>query len=154
MSHQPCQRFGKCCLCLHDDELETLDLHEPRKSHSSQGIASLGHTQTDGSVTPHPKLLITLFIFGAAKLSPFSSGCFPCSDRENSGFMEVSSEEVAAHMLANHLVLTEDFAWKSGGSAGIYQKCPPCLLVRFQKIKREKCFPDSLWNMMFPGCQS
>lgn len=42
--------------------------------------------------------------------------------------MEVSSEEVAAHVLVSRLVLTEDFAWKSGGSAGIYQKCSPCLL--------------------------
>lgn len=46
------------------------------------------------------------------------------------GFMEVSSEEEAAHMLVSRLALTKDFAWKSGGSAGIYQKSPPCLLVR------------------------
>ena len=48
-------------------------------------------------------------------------------------------------------MLARDFAWKSGGFAGIYHKCPTCLLMRAQKIDSDwKYFPSFTVDLCIP----
>lgn len=44
---------------------------------------------------------------------------------------------MSVHMSASNLALARDFAQKSGGFTGIYQKCSTCLPVRPQKIESD-----------------
>lgn len=55
--------------------------------------------------------------------------------------MEVSSEEEAAHMLANRLALTKDFAWKIGWFCWNLSEMSPLTPGETPKNQEGQVFP-------------